>query len=243
MAYAAPDFRQGLELLTGGTALGAPPCVSFDGLTPEQAQSILKRDAANLVARVRAGKPLSPADRRQLASISAGGSAAPGASGHVRTQVELAAALGVDRKTIKRWMKMEGCPGAKADGRYSVEAWLSFKAKQKAGVRDGDLDPADEKARQILLQNERLELQIAVMRKEYVASVDVEKWVGAMVLQAKRVLLGLPSSIAPQVVGLSVPEAEELMRDRFNEALLQLHTDPLGGALGEPEDPEVEGEG
>jgi hypothetical protein len=61
-----------------------------------------------------------------------------------------------------------------------------------------------------------------------VAAIEVEERVGAMIMQAKKVLLSGPPSLAPQVVGLSIPEAEALLKSWLNEALTQLHHDPLG---------------
>ena len=44
----------------------------------------------------------------------------------VSTQVELAKAIGVSRKTIRRKLDAGGCPPTAADGRYNVRAWQVF---------------------------------------------------------------------------------------------------------------------
>jgi len=49
-----------------------------------------------------------------------------------------------------------------------------------------------------------------------------------MIGQAKKVLYSGPSALAPQVVGVSTAEAEQLIRDWIYQALSQLHSDPLG---------------
>lgn len=50
-----------------------------------------------------------------------------------------------------------------------------------------------------------------------------------MILTAKSVLLFLPSALEPQVVGVSITDAERLICDGVNDALAQLQEDP-GGA-------------
>ena len=202
-------------------------------MTAEDAEKALRRDASNVLKRVKQGKPISSADRKLLQSLAAGGGASD--ARFVRSAVELAAALEVDRRTVSRWLKEEGNPGRRPDGRYDLNAWREWKRSRKSGPKDGEIDPKDEKARQLVLQNKKLEFQISVMKREYVPSEDVEAWVGQMVSQAKRVLLGIPAALAPQVVGVSVPEAESVIRDAVNEALLQLHTRPLGDSDSDEE--------
>ncbi len=157
-------------------------------MTSCDAEKALRRDAANVLKRVKSGKPITSAERKLLQSLAAGGTALD--PRFVRTQVELAAALEVDRRTIARWLRADRNPGRKTDGRYDLNEWREWKASCKAGARDGEIDPKDEKARQLVLQNKKLEFQISVMKREYVPSEDVEAWVGQMVAQAKRVLLG-----------------------------------------------------
>ena len=145
-----------------------------------------------------------------------------------KSQVELAGILDVDRKTIGRWLKKEGNPGRKSDGRYNVEDWRKFKTQQDGGICDDDIDVLREKARNILLQNQLLEHRISVARHEFVASTDVEKEVGQMIVAAKTILLSGPQSLAPQVVGVSIPEAETILKDWLHEALSKLQSNPLG---------------
>jgi hypothetical protein len=51
-------------------------------------------------------------------------------------QTELARELGVDRRTIRRWRRIEGNPGCQADGRLDVDAWREWirRAKRRPAV-------------------------------------------------------------------------------------------------------------
>jgi hypothetical protein len=52
-------------------------------------------------------------------------------------------------------------------------------------------------------------------------------------LNVKKVLLALPASLAPLLVGVSIAEAELRLCGAINEALQQLHVDPSGDLTGQ----------
>ena len=143
---------------------------------------------------------------------------------------ELAAALGVNRRTVTRWFEDPTHPEARPDGRLSViewQAWVDVNGKKS----DGNKNPTQTelKSKQIALQNQKLEYQVKILRKEYSANKDVEQWVGEMVAQAKRVLLGGPQSLAPQVIGIQIHEAEAMLRQWVHDVLARLSAYPTGG--------------
>ena len=82
--------------------------------------------------------------------------------------------------------------------------------------------PAQLKARHILLQNQKLEFQLAILCKEYVPAADVEKWGGELGTAVRKVVSQI-HLCAPSVVGLSVPEAEACLKEIEAEILEQLH--------------------
>jgi hypothetical protein len=51
--------------------------------------------------------------------------------------------------------------------------------------------------------------------------------VADLIATAKAVLLSGPGSLAPQVVGVSIQEAEKLIKDWLHAALSKLQADPL----------------
>lgn len=212
-----------------GTPAGAgappttPPQASSD-LTPELAQKLVKRNYANLVKKVASGKTLSNSELAIITAV-ADGKPSETARAWAKDQVELANILGVTRQSIRLWRK-EGAPAAESDGRLNVEAWKAWmKAHGKKGSED-DKTPSKVQleAKRLLLMNEKLEHEISILKGDYTKNSEVEADVRAMVLEAKKILLAMPAAVAPQVVGLSVPEAEKRLRAAVDDALEQLHT-------------------
>lgn len=135
-----------------------------------------------------------------------------------------------DRKIIQRAMKREGCPGRTPDNRYEIYPWQEFINAHFANHN------TDNQPDKLKLQNEKLEIEIKrlkfdlqVKQREYSANVDIELWVGDMVMQAKRVLLAIPSKLAPLVIAMTEVEAEACMKTEINVALAQLTSRPLHG--------------
>lgn len=220
---------EGTEAGAGAPPQAAPQAPSSGseqtpGLTPELAQKLVKRNYANLVKKVASGKTLSNSELAIITAV-ADGKPTETARAWAKDQVELATLLGVERKTIQRWRK-EGAPKAESDGRLNVEAWRAWmKANGKKGSED-DKTPSKVQleAKRLLLMNEKLEHEISILKGDYTRNSDVEADVRAMVLEAKKILLAMPAALAPQVVGLSVPEAEKRIRAAIDDSLEQLHT-------------------
>ena len=190
-------------------------------LSKEQAETIMRANARNLVQKVHAGKTLSASERRILEAIIDGGQTA---DNFAKNQVDLAQALGVSRKTVQRWLRLEGNPGTRPDGRYDVTAWRVFKA-QRHGDDPGDTDPASQtqlRARQILLQNQKLEHQIRVLTGAYVKADDVEQWGAELGGAIRRIVLQL-HTLAPALVGLTVPDCEKRLKEVEDEILGQMN--------------------
>jgi hypothetical protein len=192
-------------------------------LTREQAEALLRGDLGNLVKKVKAGKPLSASERNLLNSSLDGGIAS--AAEYVDNVIELAELLGVTRRTISRWKKVEGNPGTRTDGRYHVPAWREFKRNRdpEADADDGEeIDGKKERARNILLQNERLEVQIAVLKRHWMPTAEVERMGGELGAAIRKVVSQIHLA-APNVVGVSVAEAAARLKEIEDEVLQQLH--------------------
>jgi hypothetical protein len=76
--------------------------------------------------------------------------------------------------------------------------------------------------KQLLIKIEQAEHELAETKGRLVSVADVRRELAKIITNAKAVLLSLPSSLAPQVVGLSVPDAEKLLREKIHEGLNQL---------------------
>lgn len=192
------------------------------GITADQASLLLKADVRNLSKKLREGKSLTPSERGMLRSIASGGTGAT--ETFVRSQVELANVLGISRKTIERARRRPGNPGVRDDGRLDVAAWRDY-LKETTTCFEKDNDPQSSKqaaqARNLLLKNEKLEADIAILRREWLPVADIEKLGGDLGAAIRKVVTTL-HLVAPTVVGMTVAEAEERLRDLENEVLGQL---------------------
>jgi hypothetical protein len=193
-------------------------------LSPEQARKLIREDMRNLMKKVDSGKPLTVSE---LARMQARADGAPAESGKTwaKDQVELAAILGVTRQTINRWRK-KGAPAPESNGRLNVPAWKEWSIANGGGTAEErtGLSRQQEEARRVLLMNQRLEVQIGIMRGDYIKVADAMGHIRTMVAEARRVGESMPASLAPQVVGLSVSEAEKRLRAWWDEYCLAIHT-------------------
>lgn len=162
------------------------------GISKDQAKKILKADLANMVKKVGSGKTLSSTERAILNAISEGEGevAATTAPNYVSKQSELATLLGFkDRKTIQRLLREPENPGKRDDGRYDVASWKAY-ARRKGHQCPGD-EPTEDvsqsraKAKQILLQNKRLENRIAIEMGEWIPKSVARQVLSQLVTEAK----------------------------------------------------------
>ena len=151
------------------------------------------------------------------------------------TAVSLSAAsaiLGISKEAV-RSAKAAGCPAFCKNGNVRCDGLLTWLAGhpeilETAGDR---VDRNLELALKTRAERKLREHQLAIQAGLFVSSEGVERDVAAMIGMAKAVLLAGPASLAPQIVGLTIPEAEKLLRDWLHAALSQLHQDPLGRQL------------
>lgn len=195
----------------------------MSGVTAQHARRILEANLVNLAKKAQEGRVLSAQEIALLQGMADGTDAPAVHPVWVQNQVELATILGVNRKTIQRWLKENGNPGAQSDGRYSVPAWREW-ARSKGSKVDGDedLNQTQLKARQILLQNQKLEFSLGVLRKEYAPTTLLKAWGGELGANIRKVVTQI-HLIAPSIVGLPVPDAEARLKELEDEILEQLH--------------------
>ena len=193
-----------------------------DGLmTEEQAEKVQQKVVNNILTKVRDGKTPTGQEMALLDKFTKTSDSAFSGT-YAKNQTELAKVIGVDRKTIQRWRKDPTFPSPKPDGRYNVSDVVVWK--DESGSSAGDLTSKESaQVKSIMLQNEKLEIQVGILKGEYTPNVDVDQQVAEMVQQAKRELLALPSSLAPQVIGQSTAEAEKIIKQAIVEALRSLH--------------------
>ena len=159
-------------------------------LSPDIAGKILDADFQNIVKKVASGKPLTVAERTRIESRAAGSAET---LAYTKTLVELAAVLGVSRRTLSTWQKIDGAPKALSNGLWPVADWREFVRMR--GLNAGRVPVGNEealKARKLLAEVEEREMRIAVKKGEYVALTKVrEEWIGLLHRDAKFPFLDL----------------------------------------------------
>ena len=190
-----------------------------------EADAIKEKSILNLIKKVTRGGILTKQEENKLDEYT--DELNVGTIGtYAKNQVELANAIGVDRKTIYRWKQEPSFPKAKPDGRINIQEVVNWK--ENNGITSGDLSSKESaQVASINLNNEKLKLQIGILKGEYTENTIIASQVTEMVLSAKRELLALPSSLAPQVVGESVAGAEKIIKNAINDALRSLSNNQI----------------
>lgn len=191
-------------------------------LSPDIAGKILDADFQNVVKKVAAGKPLTVAERARIESRAAG---SVETLAYAKTLVELASVLGVTRRTLSTWQKMDGAPKALSNGLWPVADWREFVRLN--GLKAGKAPVGNEealKARKLLAEVEERELRIAVKKGEYVALTKVrEEWIG-LVAQATSILRAkFENELPPVLSGLDATGIQKECRRAVDEVLQVLH--------------------
>ena len=191
-------------------------------LAPDVAEKILDADFQNIVKKVAAGKPLTVAERARIESRAAG---SVETLAYAKTLVELAAVLGVTRRTLSTWQKMDGAPKPLSNGLWPVADWREFVRMR--GLKVGKTPVGNEealKARKLLAEVEERELRIAVKKGEYVPLTKVrEEWIG-LVAQATSVLRAkFENELPPVLSGLDATGIQAECRKAIDEVLRCLH--------------------
>lgn len=146
-----------------------------------------------------------------------------------KNQVELAAALGCDRKTIQRWLKENDpeCPGKRADGRYNVTLWRLWSEKKGKSPKNRlGRDKGALEIENYELRNEKLKIENAVRRGELIHIDDCCKVLCEMMAAFVTRTRGVKHTLGPEVIGVSLPEAVKRIGREMDSALTEL-------ALGE----------
>ena len=191
-------------------------------LAPEVAEKILDADFQNVVRKVAAGKPLTVAERSRIEARAAG---SVETLAYAKTLVELAAVLGVTRRTLTAWQKMDGSPKTLSNGMWPVADWREFVRVR--GLKASKTPVGNEealKARKLLAEVEERELRIAVKKGEYVPLHQVRtEWIG-LVAQATSILRAkFENELPPILSGLDATGIQRECRQAIDEVLRCLH--------------------
>lgn len=155
-------------------------------VTKKLAAKILKDNFLNIEKKTKSGKTLTIQEAALVQQIADGGETDSADVPWADNQVHLGKILDVTRKTIQRWLKIEGNPGAESNGKFNVAKWKEFaraKGHEFSGDEIGKASSA--KADQILLQNEKLRDNILKSRGELIPRVLAKQILGKLLLSVK----------------------------------------------------------
>lgn len=153
--------------------------------------------------------------------------------------------FGVTQPTVSNWTR-GGCPHSRdGEGRRApllfdldeVSRWVKkerrtvVKASQSDDSGTSELDllevqHARAKYRKDLAAAERSELELDKARGKLVDTEEVKQGQLDRIARARAVLLGIPSSLAPDLVGEDLVEIERTLTDAIYGALTELSKDP-----------------
>lgn len=198
--------------------------MSNEDFSVEQVEAIRKKEKANILKKLESGQTLTESQRLILYGSKTD------QSRYAKNQTDLAEFLGVDRKTIQRWRKEENFPKASADGRYDVIAVRDWRERSRSSNSTSveDLSKAEGEARRVWLQVEKLEHEIEISKGQFITIEQAQTDVSTMCARARAILLAIPDTLAPLVIGKTATQAQQLIRKEIDNALAQIQADQVG---------------
>ena len=198
--------------------------MSSEDFSAEQVEAIRKKEKANILKKLESGQTLTESQRLILYGNKTD------QSRYAKNQTELAEFLGVDRKTIQRWKKEENFPQVMADGRYDVLAVRDWRERSRnsSSTSAEDLSKAEGEARRVWLQVEKLEHDIEITKGQFITIERAQTDVSQMCSRARAILLAIPDTLAPLVIGKTATQAQQLIRKEIDNALAQIQADQVG---------------
>ena len=180
------------------------------------------RASRDLYRKVAAGKRLTAGEQSALDAMRAQYGIAD--DGTVRTQAELAALLGVDRRTVIRWKK-EGMPVDSA-GRYNVIRVIEWKADL---MDDDEPDGVSEKSRwDIEFRKWRALAAEAEYKRTVGLSIDLavaENLLTDRAIELKKSLLSRAKRLSDALAGRGADEVYQILEADVMDAL-QVYSRP-----------------
>lgn len=191
-------------------------------LPPPLAQKLLQHDLANLARRVQQGHPLSPAERSMLQGMATAPASPTLSPSVVLTFVQLAAVLGVSRRTLQTWRKRPDAPKPAPGGVHDVETWRVFmRTAQLAGHCTEE--EAALRLRRLLAETEERELRLAERRAAFVSMDEVKAEWSRVKARVTRLLRQTFEQELPGVlVELEAADIQAVNQRAIDEVLTQL---------------------
>lgn len=104
----------------------------------------------------------------------------------------------------------------------SIQKYIEYNIEIDS-VADGQLDKTQEEAKWVLARRQKTELEVQIMKGELHRSEDVQLVMSDMLGNFRARLLGLPSKVAPQLLGKTdILAVKQVLKDEVYEALNEL---------------------
>lgn len=150
---------------------------------------------------------------------------------HALSQKAAAELLGVTPRTLRDWESAgQGVP-RNADGTYPGPALVVWFVARQTRSED-ELDPNREKARKDKEAADKLALENAETRGDIARVSVMVREVGAALADHRQNALGIPSKLAPMLVGLDADRIRTKIEDAMYELLGDLADYRPGGRAG-----------
>ena len=120
----------------------------------------------------------------------------------------------------------DGTIKREADGKFeissAVETYYRFKL-----LTDAEVDYQREHAKLEQAKRKKCELELGILDGTLLIADEVESLMANMIITCKTRLLGIPSRLAPQLLGLrNLSKIAEILRDEIYQALTELSEIP-----------------
>jgi hypothetical protein len=143
---------------------------------------------------------------------------------YAKTQVELAKLLGISRRTLCTWRKLQGAPKPLSNGMWPVADWQKF-VHENGLKQEIEADQGDLRTRKLLAEIEERELKVAIRKKEYVRIEDVRSGWMTLAAQATAILRAkFENELPPVLAGLDATGIQAECRKAIDEVLRNLQS-------------------
>lgn len=194
-----------------------------EDVTADMAERILDADFKNIIRKVATGKTLTTAERARVQSRASG---CTDSTAYAKTVVELANLLGVTRRTISTWQKMDGAPKTLSNGSFPVPEWREFvrvrglKTHQPVTTNDEAL-----KSRKLLAEVEERELKVGIKKGEYILLAEVRRdWLTQVGRAIALMRAKFENELPPILSGMDAQGIREECAQAIDEVCNVLHT-------------------
>ena len=175
-----------------------------------------KKRHLHLIAKLQEGKSLAKSELKELEIFEQGGVK----TGCVENREKVAAAFGVSKRQVERWVKIENFP-VMPDGTYNllhIKQWHENRKKKKpVDISEESIEYWELQVKKATAQLKQTEL--ARLKGQLISADEVEQGRVQRVISLKNSFLGLGRSLAALLEGLEPTEIQAHIDDRVTYIL------------------------